>query len=372
MHFKLAICGLLAMIAVVCCSQDTVTSVGPEITPANQSDATLIRHRRGFWNRLRRVGRPILKTGRKWIPRVFDGVYKTVNFANDAVQLYDSFAPKPDPNEELRSMMAMLMQAIYAMLEQMQQDRYRERRSADTCLSSRVSIIGANPELARQLVSKPEVQNSRLRDFLEVEEGGLSCDASFCQRNGDGQFGFGLCTKGYCQCANGVPFYKECGEGTVYDPFHQVCNWCHDVSICAFWRNPNQMWAMKHDGTIARQNPNKCVDNKDWSVNNGGLIQQWDCAITTNQQWKIEPAPGFTDRAFIMNIHSQKCMQIKGISYDNGAQIEQWECSFHSPHANQLWKLVDGHLMNMNSGKCLDATDGSHHNGVILQQWDCS
>lgn len=365
------------MIAVVYCTQSAVTNADHEHerTPTIDSNAPLIRRTRGFFSSLGRIFRPVMSVGKRvarHAGRAAKGLSHVVRAVDTGARVYEAFNPKPDPNTEMREIFEQLREIILQILEGMSLNGYRTRRSSDWCSSSRVGLIGTNLELAKQLVSHPTVQNSELKDYLHVEEGGLICDANFCLKNGDGLFGFGLCSKEHCHCANGIPYFKECGEGTVYDPVTQICNWCKDVSICAFWSNRNQLWSMKHDGTIARQDPNKCVDNKDWSVDNGGLIQQWDCAITANQQWKIEPAAGSTDRAFIMNIHSRKCMQIKGISYDNGAQIEQWECSFNSPHANQLWKQIDGHLMNMNSGKCLDATEGSHQNGVILQQWDCS
>jgi alpha-galactosidase len=105
----------------------------------------------------------------------------------------------------------------------------------------------------------------------------------------------------------------------------------------------------------------RCVDDPNWSQDNGALIAIWDCNGGNNQLWTRTPAGQLTVYG--------KCLD----AYDNqtaaGTKIELWTCN---GGANQRWRLnSDGSVTGVQSGLCLDVTGGATVNGTKLELWTC-
>jgi ricin-type beta-trefoil lectin protein len=120
---------------------------------------------------------------------------------------------------------------------------------------------------------------------------------------------------------------------------------------------------------IVARHSGKCLDVAGAGMNNGALLQQWDCLSGTNQQWQLVP----TDSGYykILARHSGKSLDVVGVSGNNGANIQQWD---YLGGANQQWQLVptdSGYyrIVARHSGKVLDVTGAYTYNGVNVQQW---
>ncbi len=107
------------------------------------------------------------------------------------------------------------------------------------------------------------------------------------------------------------------------------------------------------------------------SVEEGGIIHQWEFHGGDNQAWKLNR----TNNGFfsVISKASNKCLEIIGGSYDEGTAVQQWSY-FGAEH--QQWKFVeqtDGsyEIIARHSGKCLDAHYPSiYEDGARIVQWD--
>lgn len=116
----------------------------------------------------------------------------------------------------------------------------------------------------------------------------------------------------------------------------------------------------------------KCVDIAEYAMWNAAGAQQWDCAQTPNQLFRVT---NYGDNMTLQALHSNQCLTIGGGAGENGALTTQTaDCSSPAAHI----KLVPGknmgnafNLRSANNGKCLDVHDGHLENGLRLQQWDC-
>src|SRR5262249_49066802 len=86
--------------------------------------------------------------------------------------------------------------------------------------------------------------------------------------------------------------------------------------------------------TLTAVHSGRCMDVKDFSTADGGLVQQWDCSGNANQQWQFKDMGNGQHE--IINVNSGKCLDVSGVSKSNGAVVHQWRC--HGK-ANQLWTL---------------------------------
>lgn len=75
----------------------------------------------------------------------------------------------------------------------------------------------------------------------------------------------------------------------------------------------------------------KCMEVASLSTQDGGLIQQWDCAEGFAQQrWRVEP---HGSAVALINQLSDKCLDVPGSSTGD-VPLAQYGCHFG---ANQLW-----------------------------------
>jgi hypothetical protein len=122
----------------------------------------------------------------------------------------------------------------------------------------------------------------------------------------------------------------------------------------------------------------KCLDVRDISLNNGGRLQQWDCAgVQKNQLWMLAPTGAGTYR--IASANSAKCADIINASTTNGTYVQQWDCNLAWNQYNQVfnftaspnsgyWRITP---TNATGTKCLDVEGVSQANGANIQIWDC-
>lgn len=79
----------------------------------------------------------------------------------------------------------------------------------------------------------------------------------------------------------------------------------------------------------------KAPDVNNFSMDNGGNVQEWDDNSNVNQQWYLEYAgDGYF---YIRNRHSSKCMEVANGSFLDGANVQQWDIDGDQ---NQLWRLI--------------------------------
>jgi hypothetical protein len=124
--------------------------------------------------------------------------------------------------------------------------------------------------------------------------------------------------------------------------------------------------------TLKAMHSGKCLDVAGASLDNGGVIHQWDCHGRANQQWRMRYITTGNIHEVIA-VHSGKCMDVKGVSLSNGAQVHQWGCVGKD---NQRWKLSQVQtgvyrLAAVHSGKCLEIAGGSTANGALAVQNTC-
>jgi len=134
-------------------------------------------------------------------------------------------------------------------------------------------------------------------------------------------------------------------------------------------RTPDQAWAEMTGvalvtGSIVNSGlPGKCVDNYQFSQNDGNPIVSWECTGTDNQLWSAVPN---TDNTLTLRVHS-KCLDVTSSGTANGTLVQLWTCN---NSAAQKWVVNGAALVNPNSGRCLDGGDLT--DARRLQIADCS
>ena len=146
---------------------------------------------------------------------------------------------------------------------------------------------------------------------------------------------------------------------------------CSSVSEEAAQSHASQASDVSGVYALVAVHSGKCVDDPNWSTDNGTVAQQWDCNGTqANQEWAVSTLGSGKQ---LRSVHSGKCLDVSNWSADNGAFVQQWDCSGNT---NQTWEFIarpGGYaLKSAFSGKCLDVSGVSVANGAQLQQWDCS
>lgn len=117
----------------------------------------------------------------------------------------------------------------------------------------------------------------------------------------------------------------------------------------------------------------KCVDVSDFANWPGAPIQQWDCAHSPNQRFRVKR---IGQNFKLQATHSNQCLWIGNGVNANGTITTQGDCNspaalinigptVHNIRANTFV------LRSTTTGKCLDIDSGRPDNGVKLQQWDC-
>ncbi|MDQ2841361.1 MAG: RICIN domain-containing protein [Acidobacteriota bacterium] len=102
----------------------------------------------------------------------------------------------------------------------------------------------------------------------------------------------------------------------------------------------------------------------------GSILQQWNWAGRTNQEWQLTPIGNGYYK--IISVQSGRVLDVQGASTADGApvQIYDWLGTL-----NQQWSVAPqgssyASIINRGSGKVLDVTNLSTTNGANIQQWD--
>lgn len=87
--------------------------------------------------------------------------------------------------------------------------------------------------------------------------------------------------------------------------------------------------------TFSNVNSTKTIDVVNFSLEDGGNVQQWSKSNSSNQQWYLEyVADGWF---YIRNRESAKCLEVANASVSEAANIQQWEKDGDN---NQLWRFI--------------------------------
>jgi hypothetical protein len=126
---------------------------------------------------------------------------------------------------------------------------------------------------------------------------------------------------------------------------------------------------------LMNQISTKCVDDTDWSTNEGTQVQQYGCGDhQDNQQWMLVA----TDSGYyrIVNRHNNLVLDVAGgpPATATGTNVIMWHWWGGT---NQQWRpeaVGNGfyRFVARHSGKCLDVRGASIDNGVKLWQYDCN
>ena len=106
------------------------------------------------------------------------------------------------------------------------------------------------------------------------------------------------------------------------------------------------------------------------ATGDGAIMQQWNVATTSNQQFRFDHLGDGTYK--ITALHSGKVMDVSAISRDNGAVLHQWtyygtpnQQFIVVPADNGFYKLIAKH-----SGKVVEVAGFSTALEANVQQWD--
>ncbi len=132
---------------------------------------------------------------------------------------------------------------------------------------------------------------------------------------------------------------------------------------------------IKDGGIYALKSKNsaRCLDLQGGNVNNGTLLQQWDCQLDNqNQQFRfVAVGNGFFE---IRNVRSNRCISVDNFKKDNGTRIHNWDCY---GNADQKFRLGNTkfpgayNLRFQHSDMCVDVEGKDTANGKIVNQWQC-
>ncbi|QQQ74063.1 RICIN domain-containing protein [Saccharothrix sp. 6-C] len=123
---------------------------------------------------------------------------------------------------------------------------------------------------------------------------------------------------------------------------------------------------------VSVKNSGMCLDVIGGAVENGALVQQWDCWNGAMQQWALR-ASGSGAYALV-NVATGKCLDIPYGTAEMFVQAQQWSCS---GGLMQQWRLVSSgsgtyQLVNVQSGLCLANKDAGKAAGVAVVQETCT
>ncbi len=113
----------------------------------------------------------------------------------------------------------------------------------------------------------------------------------------------------------------------------------------------------------------KCLDVTDVSYDSGAWMQQWDCAGSANQGFRLLDAGNGT--YFLQALHSGKCVDVESSNNFDGAKIQQWDCNGTNAQRVSIAPTSDGYysVLFANGGRALDVSGPSYDNGAQVHLW---
>lgn len=132
------------------------------------------------------------------------------------------------------------------------------------------------------------------------------------------------------------------------------------------------------DYVITNKHSLKVLDLKDFNVNNGGLIQQWQPNLTNGANADVNQVFHFTSLGAGATLYEieipialHRALDVKDHAKANGAAIQIWD---FSASANQIWNVtqVNGYytIQGVEAAKVLDISDKSTANGALVHLWE--
>ncbi|MBC7532248.1 MAG: RICIN domain-containing protein [Oligoflexus sp.] len=124
--------------------------------------------------------------------------------------------------------------------------------------------------------------------------------------------------------------------------------------------------------TLTSRYSSKCLDVKDQSTANGGLLQQWDCGNGSQQKFRVvDEGNGFVS---LVGQQSARCVSAEASNKANGTRILQWECHGGDDQKVRLVPTDKGSytVHFSHSNKCMDVQGTTKENGALLIQFDCT
>ncbi len=125
---------------------------------------------------------------------------------------------------------------------------------------------------------------------------------------------------------------------------------------------------------LIAQHSDQCLAIASGSKGNGAALIQTRCQNSTSQVFSLRIAP---NGAYFLSPRSalSKCVDIHNWSTENFGRVQQWQCN--EDGLNQQFKFIargNGvfSIQNINSGKCLDVPGLSRRSGKRLIQYTCN
>ncbi|MEV0674916.1 RICIN domain-containing protein [Actinosynnema sp. NPDC050436] len=127
--------------------------------------------------------------------------------------------------------------------------------------------------------------------------------------------------------------------------------------------------------TVVAQHSGKCLDVRGGpqAVQDGALIEQWECTGAFNQNWTLRDAGNSQVRLVAQN--SGKCVQPVGGGTSDNTGLEQRTCD---SSAAQLWKRQNAttagtsHFVHVSSNRCLDVQRSGTADGAFAVLFGCT
>jgi hypothetical protein len=119
---------------------------------------------------------------------------------------------------------------------------------------------------------------------------------------------------------------------------------------------------------IVAKHSGKALDVQNASTSNMAIVQQWDYAGSTNQQWQVTALGGGYYK--VIAAHSTKSLDVVANSLDDGAAVKQYTYAGNTNQQFQIQDVGGGYyrMVAGQSGRSLEITGASTANGGTLQQ----
>ena len=107
--------------------------------------------------------------------------------------------------------------------------------------------------------------------------------------------------------------------------------------------------------------PNKCIDVRGGSGNNGTSVQIYSCNQTAAQAWTVDGNR--------LRVLGGKCLDVKGGVNANGTALQIWDCVGNK---NQTFTLNNNAIVWADTQKCVALTAGNANDASPLQIQSCA
>ncbi len=116
------------------------------------------------------------------------------------------------------------------------------------------------------------------------------------------------------------------------------------------WAGPPQLWlkepSERYKGWFKLKNKHsgKCLEVTGFSTVDGGNVAQFDCWDGPHQVWQVLMVPTVNndprfhfDAPLLINFNSGKCLEVADFSQENGGNVQQFNCWRQVAMSFQVW-----------------------------------